>query len=214
MTGTRTARKRQAILTAAGELFLRQGLGGTTMDQVAAAAGASKVTVYAHFADKPSLFVAVVGAAIGAAEAGTRSLVDQLGDSTDLAVDLRTFARQHLREVAAPHLIAMRRMIIAEAPQFPELARNWHEAAPERAHTTLGTQLTRLADRGLLQVPDPRLAAQNLNYLILSALVNEAMFTGRSTPYDRRTVHRHADEAVRVFLAAYAPPAPLSTLRG
>lgn len=205
-TGTRAGRKRQTILTAAGELFLRQGFAGTTMDQVAAAAEASKVTVYAHFADKPSLFVAVVGAAIDGAEAGTQALVDRLGESTDLALDLRTFARQHLREVAAPHLVAMRRMIIAEAPHFPELARSWHRAAPERAHTTLARQLTRLADRRLLDVPDPRLAAQNLNYLVLSALVNEAMFTGRTTPFDARTIRRHADEAVRVFLAAYAGP--------
>ena len=52
---------------------------------------------------------------------------------------------------------------------------------------------------------DPLVAAQTLNYLILSVLLNEAMFSGRTKPFDRRTVHRYADEAVRVFLAAYAP---------
>jgi TetR/AcrR family transcriptional repressor of mexJK operon len=54
-------------------------------------------------------------------------------------------------------------------------------------------------------VSDPLVAAQTLNYLILSVLLNEAMFSGRTKPFDRRTVHRYADEAVRVFLAAYAP---------
>ena len=201
-----TERKRQAIVSAARGLFLQQGFGGTTMDQVAAAAGASKVTVYAHFADKPSLFRAVVGAAIDEAEAGTSSLVERLGASDDLRTDLQVFARRHLREVTQPHLVAMRRMIIAEVARFPELARHWHRAAPERAYATLAVQLARLADRGLLQVPDPRLAAQHLNHLILSILLDQAMFTGRTTPFDRRTVHRHADEAVRVFLAAYARP--------
>ncbi len=52
------------------------------------------------------------------------------------------------------------------------------------------------------------LAAQHLNYLILSVPVNEAMFTGRDTPFSRRTLHRYADEAVRVFLAAYGTGAP------
>lgn len=201
-----TERKRQAIVAAARGLFLERGFEGSTMDQVAAAAGASKVTVYAHFADKPSLFRAVVGSAIDEAEAGTSSLVERLGASTDLAADLRVFARRHLREVTQPHLVAMRRMIIAEAARFPELARHWHRAAPERAHATLGTQLARLAERGMLDVPDPRLAAQHLNHLILSILLDEAMFTGRRTAFDRRTVHRHADEAVRIFLAAYAGP--------
>jgi TetR/AcrR family transcriptional regulator, mexJK operon transcriptional repressor len=52
-------------------------------------------------------------------------------------------------------------------------------------------------------VADPLLAAQHLNYLILSVPVNEAMFTGRDKPYNRRQLQRYADEAVRVFMAAY-----------
>ena len=74
-------------------------------------------------------------------------------------------------------------MIIAEATRFPELARAWHRAGPERAHATLAEQIEPLARRGLLRAPDPLLAAQHLNYLILSVPVNEAMFTGR--PADR-----------------------------
>lgn len=183
------------------------------MDQVAAHAGASKVTVYAYFADKQSLFLAVVNAAIEEAEAGTHAMVEQLGASTDLEPDLRRFARQHLQEVTHPDVIAMRRMVIAEAKRFPELALGWHRGAPEKARTTLAVQLRRLAERGLLRVADPPLAAQNLNDLVLSALVNEAMFTGRRTPYERRTIHRHADEAVRIFLAAYAPVPPPPTPR-
>jgi TetR/AcrR family transcriptional regulator, mexJK operon transcriptional repressor len=57
--------------------------------------------------------------------------------------------------------------------------------------------------RGLLRTPDPLLAAQHLNYLILSVPLNEAMFNGRDTPYGRRLLNRYADEAVRVFMAAY-----------
>ncbi|MET8117748.1 TetR/AcrR family transcriptional regulator C-terminal domain-containing protein [Micromonospora sp. NPDC005291] len=57
--------------------------------------------------------------------------------------------------------------------------------------------------RGLLQVTDPLLAAQHLNYLILSVPANEAMFSTRDKPYSRRQLQRYADEAVRVFMAAY-----------
>ena len=203
-TQPRTARKRLSILAAARDLFLAHGYSGVSMDQVGALAQVSKVTVYAHFADKQSLFTAVVRDAIDEAEATSRSVVDRLGVSTDLESDLRRFARDHLATVTQPHLIQLRRMIIAEAIRFPELARSWHRAAPERAHATLARQLQQLADRGLLTVPDPLLAAQTLNYLILSVLLNEAMFTGRDKPFARRIIHRHADEAVRVFLAAYA----------
>ena len=199
----RSARKRQAVLHRARQLFLEKGYAGTSMDEVAALAEVSKVTIYKHFSDKHSLFIAVVTAAIDEAKAGSQTLVDQLGTSTDVERDLRDFARRHVALVTQPHLIQMRRMIIAEAHRFPDLARAWHRIGPERGHATLAGQIDKLVARGQLQVPDSLLAAQLLNYLILSVPLNEAMFTGRDKPYTRRYLNRYADEAVRVFLAAY-----------
>jgi TetR/AcrR family transcriptional regulator, mexJK operon transcriptional repressor len=199
----RSARKRHAILHAARDLFLQKGYAGVSMDEVAAVAGVSKVTIYKHFSDKHTLFVAVVTDAIDDAKAGSQSLVDRLGTSTDIELDLRDFARRHVALVTQPHLIQMRRMIIAEAPRFPDLARAWHRIGPERGHAALATQIDRLVARGQLQVADSLLAAQLLNYLILSVPLNEAMFTGCDKPYTRRYLNRYADEAVRVFLAAY-----------
>jgi AcrR family transcriptional regulator len=202
----RSAGKRRAILGAAREVFLRHGYAGASMDEVAARAGVSKVTVYKHFSDKERLFGAVVTGAIEEAEEGTRRLVDALAESANLQHDLRAFARRHVADVTQPHLIQLRRMIIAEATRFPELARAWHRAGPERAHATLAGLIERLARRGLLRVADPLLAAQTLNYLILSVPLNEAMFSARDTSYPRRRLQRYADEAVRVFLAAYGAP--------
>ena len=206
LAGGRTAAKRRAILAAAREVFVEAGYLGASMDAVAARATVSKVTVYKHFADKHRLFVAAVTGAIEEAEERTRALVDRLAESVDVEADLRAFARQHVADVTQPHLIRMRRMLIAEATRFPELARAWHRAGPERAHATLAVQIERLTRRGLLRAADPLLAAQQLNYLILSVPVNEAMFTGRDSPYPRRQLQRYADEAVRVFMAAYGRP--------
>ena len=201
----RAAAKTQAILQAAQAVFLEKGYLGTSMDEVAAVAQVSKVTVYKHFTDKHTLFTAVVTNAIEEAEQSTRSLVDQLGQSVDIEKDLRAFARQHIVDVTQPHLIKMRRMIIAEAGRSPGLAQVWHLKGPEQAHHTLAGQIKELVRRGILQASDPLLAAQQLNYLILSVPINEAMFTGRDLPYSRRQLQRYADEAVRVFLAAYRP---------
>lgn len=52
--------KRDLVLDAAVELLLLNGYDGTSMDAVAASAGVSKTTVYAHFADKLELFKAVL----------------------------------------------------------------------------------------------------------------------------------------------------------
>jgi TetR/AcrR family transcriptional regulator, mexJK operon transcriptional repressor len=199
----RSVQKRRAILDAAREVFLNNGFAGASMDEVAALAEVSKVTVYKHFSDKHSLFVAVFTAAIAQAEDTSRSLVDHLGASVDVEEDLRKFARQHIAVVTQSHLVRMRRMIIAEADRFPELARTWHRTGPERGHATLAGKIEQLAERGFLKVADSLLAAQHLNYLILSVPVNEAMFMARDKPHSRRQLQRYADEAVRVFIAAY-----------
>jgi AcrR family transcriptional regulator len=201
----RKEQKRRAILEAALAEFLESGFLGAGMDRVAARAGASKVTVYAHFADKQALFEAVCAEAIADAERAGSERVEALAGSVDLPRDLAAFAREHVAAVTAPHLVRLRRMIIGAAQRFPGLARAWHHGAPERGHATLARVITRLAERGLVRAPDPLLAAQHLNYLILSIPLNEAMFAVRER-HDEAELRRFADEAVRVWLAAYGTP--------
>ncbi len=191
--------KRRAILEAALAEFLEHGYLGAGMDRIAVRAAASKVTVYAHFADKQTLFEAVLTGAIAEAEGSNPAA---FGESEDLAGDLRGFAREHIRAVTRPHLIQLRRTIIGEAGRFPELARAWHRNAPQRGHETLARAIARLAERGLVHAPDPLLAAQHLNYLILSIPLNEALFAVREQ-HDEADLNRWADEAIRVWLAAY-----------
>jgi AcrR family transcriptional regulator len=198
----RTEQKRGTILAAALTEFLEHGYLGAPMDRIAARAGASKVTVYAHFADKLTLFEAVFTHAIAEAERSGAARTESLAESRDLAHDLRAFAREHVGTVTQPHLLRLRRLIIGEAGRFPGLARAWHRSAAERGHATLARVITRLAERGLVHAADPLLAAQHLNYLILSIPLNEAMFAVRER-YDRADLHRWADEAIRVWLAAY-----------
>ncbi len=200
---SRSARKRGAILDAARTVFLRKGYDGTSMDEVAALAAVSKQTVYKHFADKRGLFEAIITGDISATESLTHDMLVSLSTTDNLGHDLRQFARRHIAEVTQPHLIQLRRLIIAEAERFPDLARTWFANAPERAHATLAARFRELERRGLLAVPDPMLAAEYFNWLVLSIPLNRAMFHPGHT-FPRRDLNRFADEAVRVFLAAYA----------
>ena len=201
----RSARKRRAIIDAARTVFLRKGYDGASMDEVAALAAVSKQTVYKHFADKERLFTAIITGDISAAEVLTHGMVEALRDSEDVENDLRQFARRHIIEVTQPHLLRLRRIVIAEAERFPDLAGTWYASGPDHAHAALADQFQVLAQRGLLRVDDPLLAAQHFNWLILSIPLNTAMFHGSDTTFTPAELERYADEGVRVFLAAYGP---------
>lgn len=64
------------ILDAATECFARSSYERTTIGEIAAAADVAHGTVYAHFASKAYLFVAVMRDALRQLEAGWRSSVD------------------------------------------------------------------------------------------------------------------------------------------
>ena len=198
--------KRQAILDAARSLFLQRGFAGTSMDDVAALAGVSKQTVYSQFVDKRRLFAELITGDIADSRTSTHPLIEALPRSDHIEQDLRTFARAHLADVMQPELLRLRRMLIGEAERFPDLARAWYEAGPLRSCAIFATWFEALNGRGLLRVPDPNLAAQHFNWLILSIPLNAAMSLHIDGPlYTQRELNHYADEGVRVFLAAYGP---------
>jgi AcrR family transcriptional regulator len=201
----RGAPRQRAILAAATELFLSQGFAATSTAQVVASAGASKQTLYRRFGDKEGLFRAVIEEAIAEAEAGTTDLLAEVAEGEHLEASLRRFARQHLHDVLQPHLMAIRRLVIAEADRFPSLATSWWERGPERAHASLAATFLRLRERGLLDVDDPRRAAEQFNWLVLSIPLHRALYLPADAP-PRSDLDAIADDAVRTFLSRYAAP--------
>jgi TetR/AcrR family transcriptional regulator, mexJK operon transcriptional repressor len=201
---TLTERKRQAILAAATEVFLGNGYPGTSMDDVAVRAGVSKQTVYAQFASKEALFVAMVHAMTSAAgDQVQKGMLEELPPGTPLAEHLTTYALRQLQVVRTPRLMQLRRLVIAEAERFPELGKALYESGPGRAIAGLSLAFERWAERGLLRVPDARVAATTFNWLIMAEPVNRAMLLGDGAVPGAAALRRHAVESVRVFLAAY-----------
>jgi TetR/AcrR family transcriptional regulator, mexJK operon transcriptional repressor len=197
----RSVRKRQAILEAATTAFLSSGYLGTTMDEIAALAAVSKQTVYKHFADKERLFSEIVVSTVNEAGEPTYDDVLNLRDSGDVEADLRDLARTLLARVMQPRLLQLRRVVIGEAGRFPELGRTFYDLGPGRTIGALAEAFERLAERGVLDLDDPELAAAHFNWLIMSIPLNQAMLFGHDEP--PADLDRYADTGVRVFLAAY-----------
>src|ERR1700751_6312754 len=119
-------RKRSAILDGAKTVFLREGFGFATMDDVASAAGVGQETVYRHFKSKEALFVGVVSAMcaqVGALLAGAQ------GEQSDGApeVELRELGWVLAQILIAPDYLRLYRAIVAEAERLPELGQVFYE---------------------------------------------------------------------------------------
>ena len=89
---------RKRILDAAGDLFIRQGYGTTTIRQIADAAAVAPDTVYATFGSKARLLTALLD--IRLAPGGEASVLDRpevrrLREERDPRQFLRTFARDY-----------------------------------------------------------------------------------------------------------------------
>jgi AcrR family transcriptional regulator len=199
----RTERKQAAITNAATELFLRDGYRGTSMDDIAAAAGVSKQTVYKQFTDKEQLFCDVVEGLVNAASDPVYEAVRGLQLSDDLETELRAVARRQLELVLEPRLMQLRRLVIAEATRFPKLGKVFFDQGPRRTIDALALTFRQLSDRGLLRIDDPLVAASHFNWLVMGAPLNAAMLLGLDKPPRPRDLDRWATAGVTTFLAAF-----------
>ncbi len=197
MEGDFFARKHAAILDAARETFLRDGYRGTSMAEIAARARVSKQTVYAHFAGKRALFIEIVTSTVDAVSDPVYAEVLALRGDGDPRQELADLARRQLAGVMQPELLALRRLVIAEATRFPELGRAFYDRGPGRTIDALTTAFARLHDQGRLNAPDPHRAAYDFNWLVMGEPLNRAMLLGTVD------IEGWAAEAVETFIAAY-----------
>jgi|SRR5579859_6543594 len=200
----RSERKRTAILDAATKVFLAGGYLGANVDEIAALSGVSKQTVYKHFGSKEALFVEIVTNVTDTAADSVHEGVPELAAGGDVATYLVDYAARQLTIVLTPRTMQLRRMVIGEVGRFPELARALYERGPRRALDVLAALFERLAKRGALAIDHPKMAASQFNWLVMAEPLNRAMLLGDSAIPRPAELRRHAEEAVRVFLAAYA----------
>jgi TetR/AcrR family transcriptional repressor of mexJK operon len=192
------------ILDAALEAFIADGYAGTSTDQVAARAAASKQTVYKYFGDKPGLFRALADDITSRARDAVAALkVDEHRDGEEV---VRAIARRLVERTLDDRVQRIRRLVIAEALRFPEVGQTYYEGAFRRVLGSVADALQDAADRGWLHLHgDPKLAADHLAGLLLWLPVNHIMMTGQPHPLSPDAIDAIVEPAVRVFLAAYGP---------
>lgn len=206
-TLTRSDLKRRSIVEAATRLFLEQGYQGTSMDEIAAAAEVSKQTVYKQFHDKDQLFTNIVLGITERADVIAAALQARFDEVIDLEPDLIVIAVGYATGVVGLDVIRLRRLVIAEADRFPDLAATYFNQAPQRGLTAVADGLSSLVERGLLDIDDRELASIQFAYLVLGPLIDRALFLPREA-ITAEQIQRFATSGVRAFLRANPPRLP------
>lgn len=197
-----SASKRAAILSAARELFLADGFDRSSVDAIAARAEVSKRTVYDYFGDKQTLLQAVVDAVGESLITTIRRTLDDtligLGQASELEDALVAFSMRISTDMlgSAEHA-TLRRLVRAESGNLPHQGYNSLADTPDEA---VAERFAALASAGLLDVPDPRLAADQFIALTFGVALDRL---GSANAAEDSRVRPLVVEGVRTFLRAY-----------
>jgi AcrR family transcriptional regulator len=197
----RTDSKRQAILDTAYRLFKTLGFERTSISEITEQVGGSKATIYSYFASKEVLFVECMTAA---AENYTACTFARLGTTAaDLHAALQDFGTSFLQFSFSADMVAVRRLMIAEATRSGIGRLFYDKITSMRAR--MATFLSDCMVSGRLRRDDPVLAADQFRALLEAEVFEPLLLCARERSLDDNECALAANRAVTVFLRAYAP---------
>jgi AcrR family transcriptional regulator len=194
------------IVGAAMAVFAEKGFAAARLDEIAARAGVSKGALYLYFETKEDLFRAVVDQAIGPNIQAVRAMIaahpGPIGDLLRLAPD-RIAAIMETLPVGG-----VVKMVIAEAGNFPELARVWHDRLAAQALGALTDAIAAAQARGEVRAGDPRIYALELiSPLLIGLIWRETFVPVGAEPFDLRALARqHAQTMLGGMLTTGGRP--------
>jgi len=127
------------------------------MSSIAGKVGGSKTTLWTYFPSKEDLFAAVVDDIV--ASYGQALQIDLPVDEPVTDV-LGRFGHVLMATLMSPALLALYRLVVAEAERFPHLAETFYDRGPRRGKARLAEWMAEKMARGELRPGDPIFASQ------------------------------------------------------
>ena len=173
----------QEILEAALAVFAEKGFAAARMDDIAARARVSKGTIYLYFPSKEAVFKALVQEMIGPQLARLADLAR--AHEGAIAPLLAAMLRNLGQFIATSDKVVLPKMVIAEAGNFPDLARIYREEVIERGLGLFGNLLQAGMARGeFREIPIPHAVRMCLAPLLLAAIWRTTFARFDPVPYD------------------------------
>jgi AcrR family transcriptional regulator len=190
------------IVDAAMAVFAERGFAAAKLDDIARRAGVSKGALYLYFETKEDLFRAVVAQAIAPNILAVRAMVAaHPGPLADL---LRLVAGRVGDLIETLPVGGVVKMVIAEAGNFPTLAKVWHDDLVAQILGALTDAIRAAQGRGEVRPGDPRNYALEIIAPMLVGLIwRETFVPVGAEPFDLRALAR---QHVETMIAGLTPP--------
>ena len=193
MSRPRSAESHAAILQAALELVVEDGLRGTTIEGIAARAGVGKTTIYRRWRTKEELFMEAL-------QAIAFALPDP--DTGSLRGDVEAIIAFNLEHATRNAALLMPRLMV-EAADDPDLFAVMQQVLVEPRREVLRTILRRAVERGEMREDvDPEVAID----LLIGPFIYAVLVTGA----DLQAVAERVQPVLNAALASLAPARPRS----
>jgi AcrR family transcriptional regulator len=187
--------RRQAILSAARELFLEKGYEATTLNDVVRRSGGSLATLYEMFENKPGLLRAMVN-----------EHCTIISETIDRAISAHQPPREALwaisehmfKKIMDPQATALFKAALAQ----PELGRQLYEAGPATGQAKVAEYLALQVEEGSMNIEDPVEAAQMFFQMMFGHFHQQILF-GVPVELSEEERGRHFDRVLATFLRIY-----------
>lgn len=200
--------RRSHYIEVAFEQFAAHGFHGVTIDELVAAAGGSKATLYRYFASKEELFEAIIADLTESTVAETS--VDELADLR-IEDGLRAIGHATARGALSDQATVLFRLAVGESVRFPQLAQVMFDRGPAVSYGRLRDFISARVAAGEIEVHDVQIAAEQfLGGIIGHLQLRQALGQPRANPSQ---ITARVEASITTFLAAYRPETAPEELR-
>jgi AcrR family transcriptional regulator len=179
----RWSRRKEArpgeILDAAVAVFAEKGFAAARMEDIAKRAGVTKGTIYLYFPSKHDIFKSLVRDTLGATITDVSANAQTFeGSSSDL---IQTILRAVGHLLNTSDRVVLPKIIIAEAGNFPELARFYREEIVDKG---LG-MITGAIERGIARGEFRKLPADHVARLCIAPILLSVIWRTSFSKFDK-----------------------------
>jgi TetR/AcrR family transcriptional repressor of mexJK operon len=200
----RTDTKRDRIVRSAAKLFLDRGYDGVSINDIIAAVGGSKGTIYSNFGSKEKLFEAVV-------EQMCKDVTIQIDTRPIGTIDeqLTRISHSFVSKVLTPPILRFHRLVTSIGRTFPTVGKLFYETGPRTVYQIITDWIAAQQRAGNIRDDeDPR----HLAILFHDMLIGDHLLswlTSASSEKDRaKNINRTVRLAVKVFLQGCSTRSP------